>query len=123
MANFVRIVNLVVTDSIVISDDVVGNKFPASEVIGKEFIRDHNYDGTWLQTSLEGKFRKQYASIGFTYDPIKDKFIAPQPYPSWSLDTNNDWQPPVAEPLVSYYWDEETQSWINIYEPSTDSAD
>ena len=59
--------------------------------------------GTWLQTSYntyggkhpEGRpLRKNYAGIGYTYDPVRDAFIPPQPDPTWTLD-------------------EETCQWIN----------
>jgi hypothetical protein len=46
----------------------------------------------WKQTSYNNNFRKQYAGIGYSYDSSKDKFITPQPYPSWSLDANDDWK-------------------------------
>jgi len=31
-------------------------------------------------------FRKNYAGIGFTYDTVRNAFIAPKPYASWVLD-------------------------------------
>jgi len=68
--------------------------------------------GTWVQTSYNGRIRKQYAGIGFVYDAVKDQFVAPQPYASWSLDSNNDWQPPTPKPEGSFYWDEETLAWV-----------
>jgi hypothetical protein len=51
--------------------------------------------------------------IGWTYDAAADVFIAPQPYPSWALDSNYDWQPPVPQPPAPpyTYWDEDTQTW------------
>ena len=57
-------------------------------------------------------YRKQYAGIGFTYDHIRDEFVAPQPYESWTLDENNDWQPPTPKPDGDYYWNEATQTWL-----------
>lgn len=75
----------------------------------------------WVQTSYNNNFRKQYAGANFTYDPVKDKFIAPQRFASWSLDSNDDWQAPVAYPTVvtygvdqAYYikWDEENLKWL-----------
>ena len=35
------------------------------------------------------------------YDPVKDKFLTPQPYASWSLDSNDDWQAPITYPTVT----------------------
>jgi hypothetical protein len=84
-------------------------------------IVPHSEDGTvWKQTSYNNNFRKQYAGIGHTYDAIKNKFISPKPYPSWSLDSNDDWQAPVAYPShttigsaqVTIYWDEDNQKWL-----------
>jgi hypothetical protein len=74
----------------------------------------------WVQTSYNKKARKKYAGIGDTYDPIKDKFISRQPYSSWLLDANDDWQTPVAYPTITtygdnipyfIYWDENNQRW------------
>ena len=74
----------------------------------------------WIQTFSNGEFRKQKASINFTYDSFKDKFISPQPYPSWSLDSNDDWQPPIVKPELTleqkenndfYIWNETNQNW------------
>ena len=75
----------------------------------------------WVQTSYNNNFRKQYAGIGYIFDSIKNKFIAPQPFASWSLDSNDDWQAPVAYPTVTTYgdnvryfisWDETERKWI-----------
>ena len=66
------------------------------------------------RTSYNGNIRKNYAGIGYKYDADADVFIAPQPYPSWSLDENFDWQPPTPKPDGFYYWDESTLNWIEI---------
>ena len=49
----------------------------------------------WVQTSYNNNFRKQYAGEGYTYDSSKDIFIAYQPFPSWTLNSNNDWEAPI----------------------------
>lgn len=61
-------------------------------------------------------YRKQYAGIGFSYDHIRDEFVAPRPYPSWTLDENNDWQPPTPMPTDGepYRWSEEDLEWVAI---------
>ena len=66
-----------------------------------------------VRTSYNGNIRKQYAGIGYTYDEVADEFVAPQPYASWSLDSNNDWQAPVQKPLEDGFWewDEAEQKW------------
>ena len=67
------------------------------------------------RTSYNDNIRKQYAGIGFTYDPVADVFVAPQPYPSWSLDVNYDWQPPTPRPEgLNWVWNEPTLSWIRL---------
>jgi hypothetical protein len=60
-------------------------------------------------------FRKNYAGIGYTYDPVRDAFYAPQPFESWTLNEDTcSWESPVAIPEDgnSYLWDEETKNWI-----------
>ena len=61
-------------------------------------------------------YRGNYAGIGYTYRADIDAFVAPQPYPSWTLDENFVWQPPVVMPTDGkmYSWDEATTSWIEI---------
>lgn len=69
---------------------------------------------TCRRTSYNGRFRKNYAGIGYTYDADRDAFIPPQPYPSWLLDEATClWQPPVPYPTDGgiYTWDETTQTW------------
>jgi hypothetical protein len=70
-----------------------------------------------VRTSYNNNIRKQYAGIGFTYDADADVFVAPQPYGSWTLDENYDWQPPTPKPEGNYAWFEPNQQWIEIVEP------
>ena len=68
---------------------------------------------TCKRTSYNNKIRKQYAGIGYKYDANADLFIAPQPYPSWSLDNNFDWQAPTPRPEgMDWYWNEEIGNWV-----------
>ena len=70
---------------------------------------------TCKRTSYNNNIRKQYAGIGFTYNAEADVFVLPQPYPSWTLDSNHDWQAPVARPEEGMWsWNEETQAWDEI---------
>ena len=66
------------------------------------------------RTSYNNNIRKQYAGIGYTYDADADVFVAPQPYPSWFLDENHDWQPPTPKPDGDYYWSEEDLEWVAV---------
>jgi hypothetical protein len=69
---------------------------------------------TCKRTSYNGNIRKQYAGIGFTYNAEADVFVSPQPYPSWTLDSNHDWQPPTPKPEDidgEFTWNESTLSW------------
>jgi hypothetical protein len=65
------------------------------------------------RTSYNGKIRKHYAGIGYTYDPVNDWFYAPQPYPSWTLNSDANWQAPIKCPTDGqiYAWNEETKNW------------
>jgi hypothetical protein len=113
MAYFAKLENNIVVDVIVVNnEDCAGGVFPESEAVGQTFIASLNLDGKWLQTSDD--FRKQYAYAGCTYDVNADVFIAPQPFASWSLDANNDWQAPEQKPEGDFYWDESSLSWLPI---------
>lgn len=82
--------------------------------------------GVWIQTSYntfgnqhpEGRpLRGNYAGVGFVYDHTNDVFYAPQPYPSWNLNSATWlWEPPIPRPLDGqrYVWDEETKVWIEV---------
>lgn len=107
MAHFAQIdENNFVVRVIVLSNDL--------EQTGEQWCTEH-FGGLWKQTSYNHNIRKQYAGIGFIYDPHKDIFISPQPFLSWSLNENSDWIPPVEYPSdgAFYYWDEENQNWVN----------
>ena len=69
--------------------------------------------GRWVQTSYNLTIRKNFAGIGFKYDPVNDWFQAPQPYPSWTLDSDAQWQAPTPYPEGEeiYTWNELTLSW------------
>lgn len=62
--------------------------------------------------------RKNYAGIGFTYDPVLDAFIPPKPYPSWIFNPQYcNWEAPVPMPTDKYcVWDESIQNW-NCMDP------
>ena len=106
-------------NNVVLRVIVVGNKDTSDasgvekESIGKAFC-ERLFGGNWVQTSYNGNFRKRYAGIGYKYDAALDAFIAPQPYPSWTLDANADWQAPVPMPTDGkmYAWDEAAQAWV-----------
>lgn len=81
----------------------------------------HGVDRRWVRTSYRGNFRGKYAGIGDTYKEDLDMFISPQPYPSWSLnETNGQWEAPIPRPDDEnlYVWNEETQSWDLIEQPT-----
>ena len=100
-------------DNKVIRVLVGDNNDPAGDE-GYQWLID-NLGGTWIQTSYNNNFRKQYAGIGYTYDADNDVFIAPQPYLSWSLDENFDWQAPTPRPEGEFwYWDEDSLSWVEV---------
>jgi hypothetical protein len=81
-----------------------------------------NFRGqTCKRTSYNGNIRKNYAGIGYTYDPVADHFFAPQPYPSWILDSDAKWQAPVQCPVAEgkfFTWDEATLSWVEAVLPT-----
>ena len=74
-----------------------------------------NSPGSWIETSYNGTIRKNYAGVGYTYDSVRDAFIPPQPYASWTLNEDTClWDSPVPYPTddLMYSWDEPTTSWV-----------
>ena len=72
---------------------------------------------TVKRTSYNNNIRKNYAGIGYTYDTVRNAFIAPKPYPSWVLDEATcRWTAPVAMPSAGgpWAWDEDTESWVAV---------
>lgn len=121
MSHFAKVIYETVVDVIVAEQDVID-----SGIFGSPEL--------WIQTSYntrggqhpEGRpLRKNFACIGYTYDTWLDAFIPPKPYDSWILNEETClWEPPVPYPVTNdddnriYYWDEETQSWLEMEIPS-----
>jgi hypothetical protein len=108
MAHFAEIDD----NNIVLRVLVTDNNDPNGDE-GYQWLLD-NVGGTWIKTSYNGKIRKNYAGVGYSYDEELDSFVAPQPYPSWKLDKrNSQWKAPVAYPTdgFTYSWNEESLSW------------
>ena len=72
---------------------------------------------TVKRTSYNNNIRKNYAGIGYTYDTVRDAFIAPKPFASWVLDEATcRWGAPVPMPAEGgpWTWDEDTESWVAV---------
>lgn len=69
MAHFAKIENSIVTQVLVVPDEVENN--------GNEYLNNLGLVGDWIQTSYNGNFRGRYAGIGYTYNKELDEFIAP----------------------------------------------
>ena len=126
MAHFAELdENNIVTRVIVVhNNELVDTSGNESEAKGVEFCSTLFGHTNWVQTSYNNNMRKQFAGIGYTYDSDSNVFVAPQPYPSWSLDDNSDWQPPTPMPEDDnmYSWNEDTQSW-DLVEPINDDTE
>jgi hypothetical protein len=105
MAHFAEIIDGVVQRVIVVHNNEEAN--------GAQFCNDL-LGGVWVQTSYNNRIRKQFAGIGYTYNSKADVFIAPQPFASWSLDSNYDWQAPTPKPDGDYYWNEDNKHGCNM---------
>ncbi len=116
MAHFAKIV-----------DGIVKNVIVAEPEFFDSFVDEA--PGEWIQTSYNTRggvhseggtpLRKNFASVGFTYDSERDAFIAPQPYASWTLNSTTFlWEPPVAYPdddmSQEYTWNETDQQWDEV---------
>ena len=47
-----------------------------------------NLGGTWIKTSYNGNIRYNFAGIGYTYDSVRDAFIAAEPDNAIGFDEN-----------------------------------
>jgi hypothetical protein len=121
-------------NNIVTRVTVMENSLPNQ---GLDWLVGH-FGGVWLKTSYNTRsgvyvapnssppepdvdqtqaFRVNYAGIGYTYDEARDAFVAPQPYPSWTLkEATCQWDAPVPYPAdeADYAWDEETINWEEV---------
>ena len=111
--------HLVVKRVVVVGNDIEANGGTLEDndchADGETWCVNFFKGGTWKQTSYNNNFRKQYCGKGYTFDAAKNKFLLPQPYASWALDGNDDWQAPVTYPTDTtekqISWDEENQKW------------
>ena len=116
MAHFAKVEDGIVTEVLVIEQDVIDTGLFGDPAL-------------WVQTSYntyggehpEGRpLRMNYAGIGYTYDAERDAFIPPQPFPSWTLNEDTClWYAPVARPKDRkfYDWDEAKLAWVEITLP------
>jgi len=98
------------------------------ESIGVDFLTKLTGYPVWKQTSYNTHggvhnnggtpFRKNHASIGYTYDEDRDAFIPFKPFNSWILNEDTCiWEAPVAKPTTQleenqyYSWNESTINW------------
>ena len=140
MAHFAELdQNNKVLQVVVVSNEDVdangGDESAEAETFVATIVPFLPFGGAWKQTSYSGSFRKQYAGVGYFYNPSLDMFVVAQPYSSWSLDSNGDWLAPVTYPSVTEIsgltvftsWDEPNLQWLgstwsdNIYQSGTET--
>jgi hypothetical protein len=119
MANFAKIENGVVVQVVVVHNNELLVNGVESEQAGVSFLKNiFGQDTVWVQTSFNGNMRKNFAGVGFIYDPTRDAFIPQQPYPSWTLNESTcRWDAPTPAPTFGgnpYLWDEATLSWVEV---------
>lgn len=126
MAHFAQLDddNKVIQVIVVGNRDCLDSSGNESEEVGISFCKGLLGGNTrWKQTSYNGNMRKNYAGIGYTFDPFRDAFIPPKPFASWILnETICSWEAPVAMPADAgmgegkkmYRWDEDTVNWVEV---------
>ena len=120
MAHFAQIdENNFVTQVIVVhNNECTDENGDESEATGVAFCKSlFGPDTRWKQTSYNGNIRKNYAGIGYYFDGMRDAFVPPRPFPSWSLDEATcRWNAPTPMPTDGkmYQWDEDTLSWTEV---------
>lgn len=96
-------------------------------IVAEQDVIDSGLFGSpssWVQTSYNTQggvhlnggtpLRKNFAGIGYSYDFVRDAFIPPKPYNSWTLNENTClWDSPIPYPEDGnkYTWNETNQSW------------
>ena len=117
MAHFTRIDknNIVQSVHVVDNQNLLNEQGVEEEDFGIAYLNKvHGVGLTWVQTSYNGNFRKNYAGVGATYDKDRDAFIPPKPYASWVLNEDTcRYDPPEAYPSdgKKYIWNEATKAW------------
>ena len=69
------------------------------------------------RTSYNNRIRFNFAGVGYSYDEVRNAFIAPKPFDSWVLDEATcQWNSPIAYPSdgKDYCWNEESLSWVAL---------
>lgn len=119
MSHFAKVENGVVTQVIVIEQDVLNTGHwgdPASWV-----QTSYNTQGG-VHTQGGTPLRKNFAGIGYTYDAGRDAFIPPKPFASWLLNESTcQWDAPTPMPVEEgkrFSWDEPTLSWVEVVVPT-----
>ena len=120
MAHFAKLTASNIVEEVIVVDNihVLDSDGNESEAVGIAYCQSlYGAETIWRQTSYNGTFRCNYAGIGFYYDLDLDAFIAPQPYPSWSLNPDTaQWQAPKPYPVDgnAYSWSEPLLRWVNL---------
>jgi len=121
MAHFAKLDenNVVLEVHVVHNNELLDENGVEQEQRGIDFLINWSGGYTlWKQTSYNGRMRKNYAGIGYSYlPPPIDGFVPPRPFGSWNLDPDTcQWVPPVEMPTDGkmYAWDEATTSWVEI---------
>ena len=127
--------NNFIIQTVILGDDLPTSDGPLVDnplhVDGEEWCKN-TYGGNWKQTFMPGidnsdaPYRKRYGGVGMQYLADEDVFIYPKPvnlFPSFILDENYEWIPPITEPTTRVFddggltrnlrleWDEVNQSW------------
>lgn len=117
MAHFAEIdSNNIVLRVLVVGNDQITVDGEESEQAGKDLL-SNSLGGTWVQTSYNANFRKNFAGIGYEWRSDLDGFVSVKPYESWVLnETTCQWEAPTAYPDDGndYIWNEDTETW-DIY--------
>lgn len=142
MSHFAQVIDGIVQEVIVAEQDFIDSISIVTPIVDTPFVFNPLFPDAqppsppkpfkWIETSYntrgnvhynpntglpdeEPPLRGNYAGIGYTYDAVNDVFYAPQPYPSWVLNTSTwTWEAPIEMPTTkgTWIWDEPTISWI-----------
>jgi len=119
MAHFARVnEDWIVEQVIVVNNDVMKNNLGVEcDWLGEQFCQSlYGKHTKWIQTSYNGRIYKNYAGVGYRFDPHRNAFIPPKEYASWLLNEETClWNAPVPHPTdgKAYVWDEDAIRWVS----------
>lgn len=118
MAHFAKLDdnNIVLRVHVLDNDKITDENGDEVEALGVAFLTSLYGHSNWKQASYNGNIRKRYPTRGYKYHADIDAFMQPQPFASWTINSDKEWEAPLPVPELTeqeiaenkiYFWDEQ----------------